>query len=43
MLQQILLKWSSQGGWNWWACTTHWRDKKCIQNFDWKTWRAETA
>jgi len=25
------------------TCSTHRRDDKCIQYFDWKTWRAETT
>jgi hypothetical protein len=25
-LHKVLLGWSSQGGWNWWACSTHGRD-----------------
>jgi len=39
---QILRGWSSQGGdgkeWS-----THRRYEKCIQNFNWKTWREEAT
>jgi len=25
------------------ACSTHWTEDKCMQNFGWKTWREETT
>jgi len=41
-LHQIILGWLNQGGWMGRAFNMKQRDKKCIPNFVWKTWREQT-